>query len=210
MAVTGLGVSKGPSSWWGRHRAPVLHIILPGQGLREVPVPSVLWVQPGPDRAPWCRGDSGMSPWQRWSSGRRARRRALTIFTFPEAAPCSSNLPQLGSLRRREAAVTAAPVGPAAPPGLPWPAAAPRPCPGSVPVPIPISVPRLSMTPELRCPRPLGPAALLPTGEADPRQRCQRLAAPSAWPRPLHRLSSLPQPLGAGSQLGRGRQQVPK
>lgn len=37
--------------------------------------------------------------------------RAMTIFTFLETALCSSNLPQLGSLPRQEAAVTALAVG---------------------------------------------------------------------------------------------------
>lgn len=64
-----------------------------------------------------CHGAMGDSSvgllWQHWSNRRRARARGrvMTIFTFPETASCSNNLPQLGSLPRQEAAVTAAVVG---------------------------------------------------------------------------------------------------
>lgn len=42
----------------------------------------------------------------------------MTIFTFPETASCSSNLPQLGLLPRQEGRSDAAAAGPLAPRGL--------------------------------------------------------------------------------------------
>lgn len=48
------------------------------------------------------RVQSGVLPQQRWSNRHRAQPRAMAIFTFPETASCSSNLPQLGSLPCQE------------------------------------------------------------------------------------------------------------
>lgn len=87
--------------------------------------------------------DSGVLPWIRWSNRHWGRRRASTIFTFPETASCFSNLLQLGSLPHQEAAVTAVPWGQvaagAAARGLSPPASPSASLPPALPLPSPLS-----------------------------------------------------------------------
>lgn len=198
-----LGVPEWSLSWCGRHGVLVLHITPPGKGL-GVPVPSALWGQRGCHHV--TGNDSGLLPRQRWSNRRRARRHAMTIFTFPETASCSSNLPQLGSLPRQEATVTAAAVGATGTTAL----GRVRPCPPPHPHPHPCTRgPRQTPSPALPSPLPLSPTAPLPHRYWVPTALLPW--APTPLPRPLRPASPLPalhQPLDAESPLGRGRQQV--
>ena len=232
------GTPLGLGLAWGPQRVPVMVWQTRGPGAARHPSsagsggPHVL----GAVGPAWLwRGvtvsqgdDSGVLPQQRWSNRRRARCRAMTIFTFPETASCSSNLPQLGSLPRQEAAVTAAAVGSSGSAGAAWAGSGtaalrrvgpcPLPCPyphrctpgaqadpdPCAPLPLPAQ-PHSTAPPHLMCPHS---TAALPHGTAATGSQ-----PPAPRPRPLCPMSLLPalhRPPDAGSLLGWGKRQIVK